>query len=89
MLPAGVMRARTTMRACVGVKRHRTGNRGSRSIPRQARLRATRHGTQRTELVDLVHYQIGALDGIARAHGARVTYVKPHGALYHAMLADP
>ena len=34
-------------------------------------------------------YQIGALDGIARAYGSRVTFVKPHGALYHAMLADP
>jgi UPF0271 protein len=41
------------------------------------------------ELVDLIQYQIGALDGIARAHGCRVTFVKPHGALYHAMLADP
>jgi UPF0271 protein len=40
-------------------------------------------------LVDLIHYQVGALDGIARAHGRRVTYIKPHGALYHAILADP
>lgn len=31
-----------------------------------------------------VLYQIGALDGIARAHGTRVSYVKPHGALYNA-----
>jgi UPF0271 protein len=31
-----------------------------------------------------VLYQIGALDGIARAHGSRVSYVKPHGALYNA-----
>lgn len=29
-----------------------------------------------------VLYQIGALDGIARAVGSRVSYVKPHGALY-------
>lgn len=29
-------------------------------------------------------YQIGALDGFARRAGTRVSYVKPHGALYHA-----
>src|SRR4029079_18325593 len=32
-----------------------------------------------------VVYQIGALDALARAAGTRVTYVKPHGALYHAV----
>jgi UPF0271 protein len=31
-----------------------------------------------------VVYQIGALDALARMAGTRVTYVKPHGALYHA-----
>lgn len=31
-----------------------------------------------------VIYQIGALDGLARSVGGRVSYVKPHGALYHA-----
>lgn len=30
-----------------------------------------------------VIYQLGALDGMARAAGGRVSYVKPHGALYH------
>ncbi|MBO1755422.1 LamB/YcsF family protein [Allobranchiibius sp. CTAmp26] len=33
-----------------------------------------------------VVYQIGALDGIARSQGARVTYVKPHGALYNTIV---
>jgi 5-oxoprolinase (ATP-hydrolysing) subunit A len=33
-----------------------------------------------------VLYQIGALDGIARAQGGRVAYVKPHGALYNAVV---
>lgn len=32
-----------------------------------------------------VLYQLGALDGLARVMGTRVTYVKPHGALYHAV----
>jgi UPF0271 protein len=36
------------------------------------------------ELADDVLYQIGALDAFARAAGSRVTYVKPHGALYNA-----
>ncbi len=33
-----------------------------------------------------VLYQIGALDGIARSVGGRVSYVKPHGALYNAVV---
>jgi len=32
-----------------------------------------------------VLYQLGALDALARAAGAAVRYVKPHGALYHAV----
>jgi 5-oxoprolinase (ATP-hydrolysing) subunit A len=35
------------------------------------------------ELTAEVLYQIAALDGIARAEGGRVSYVKPHGALYN------
>ncbi len=35
-------------------------------------------------LADVV-YQVGALDGLARSVGGRVGFVKPHGALYHAM----
>ncbi|MBJ7324567.1 LamB/YcsF family protein [Rhodococcus fascians] len=33
-----------------------------------------------------VIYQIGALDGLARVAGSAVTYVKPHGALYNAVV---
>jgi UPF0271 protein len=35
-----------------------------------------------------VLYQLGALDGIARAAGVRVAYVKPHGALYNRVVHD-
>lgn len=35
-----------------------------------------------------VLYQIGALDGICRAAGTHVRYVKPHGALYHRIAID-
>jgi len=38
------------------------------------------------ELVNDVIYQIGALDGFARIAGTRVRYVKPHGALYNAIV---
>jgi len=37
------------------------------------------------ELAADVLYQLGALDGIARAAGGGVSYLKPHGALYHAV----
>ena len=35
-----------------------------------------------------VNYQIAALSGMARIAGGTVRYVKPHGALYHAILRD-
>lgn len=35
-----------------------------------------------------VLYQIGALAAIARAEGAELAHVKPHGALYNRMAAD-
>jgi 5-oxoprolinase (ATP-hydrolysing) subunit A len=38
------------------------------------------------ELAAEVLYQLAALDGIARAAGTRVSYVKPHGALYNAVV---
>ena len=42
-----------------------------------------------TDLADTVLYQLAALDGMARSAGSAVEYVKPHGALYDASLADP
>jgi UPF0271 protein len=41
------------------------------------------------ELAAEVLYQLAALDGIARAEGGRVRYVKPHGALYNRAARDP
>src|SRR5688572_33342533 len=38
------------------------------------------------ELTDAVLYQLGALDALARVSGGRVAYVKPHGALYNAVV---
>ncbi|MGB3829191.1 MAG: 5-oxoprolinase subunit PxpA, partial [Ornithinimicrobium sp.] len=35
-----------------------------------------------------VLYQLGALEAMCRVAGTRVRYVKPHGALYHAVIDD-
>jgi UPF0271 protein len=42
-----------------------------------------------TEIIAMVQYQIGALDGIARTLNSKITYVKPHGALYNDMMQNP
>ncbi|MGI2259889.1 5-oxoprolinase subunit PxpA [Shewanella sp. GXUN23E] len=40
------------------------------------------------QISHLIAYQTGALMGIAAQFGARVDYVKPHGALYNLMMQD-
>jgi UPF0271 protein len=40
------------------------------------------------ELCAEVLYQLAALDGVARAMGGKVSYVKPHGALYNRICRD-
>jgi 5-oxoprolinase (ATP-hydrolysing) subunit A len=39
-------------------------------------------------LSDLLVYQLGALDAIARVEGAALAHVKPHGALYNQAAVD-
>ena len=39
------------------------------------------------ELIANLHYQIAALEGMARLHGLQLGHVKPHGALYNDMMA--
>lgn len=41
------------------------------------------------ELRDAVLYQIGALDALAQVAGSEISYVKPHGALYHVTATSP
>ncbi len=41
------------------------------------------------EVENMLLYQIGALDGLCRAEGTQVRYVKPHGALYNDMMRQP
>lgn len=39
------------------------------------------------ELFDQVLWQASALDGLCRGAGTKVRYIKPHGALYHTVMA--
>lgn len=43
----------------------------------------------KTELIDCLHYQLSAIDGLCRQAGTRMHYVKPHGALYNDMMKSP
>lgn len=40
------------------------------------------------EIKTIVLYQLGALDAFCKKHGVKVTYVKPHGALYNDMVKN-
>jgi len=42
-----------------------------------------------SEIVNLIHYQVAALDGMAQCQGLNLSYIKPHGALYNDMMAKP
>ncbi|MDG1683889.1 MAG: 5-oxoprolinase subunit PxpA [Luminiphilus sp.] len=78
-----------TMRHCVTLaRRHGTEVGAHVSYPDLQGFGRRAMDIRGPELIDLIHYQIGALDGIARTRGTRVSFVKPHGALYHAMLSD-
>ncbi len=45
-------------------------------------------GLSLDEIRTYTMYQIGALQAIVRAHGARLSHVKPHGALYNRAASD-
>lgn len=40
------------------------------------------------EIKSIILYQLGALNAFCRANGTTVSYLKPHGALYHDMMRD-
>jgi 5-oxoprolinase (ATP-hydrolysing) subunit A len=40
------------------------------------------------EIKSIILYQLGALNAFCRANGTTLSYVKPHGALYHDMMRD-
>lgn len=79
-----------TMRRCVTLARRHNVEVGAHvSYPDLQGFGRRAMDIRGADLIDLLHHQIGGLDGIARTHGVRVSFVKPHGALYHAMLSDP
>lgn len=41
-----------------------------------------------TAIAHLVTYQIGALESLCQLQASNLSYVKPHGALYHDMMMD-
>ncbi len=80
----------STMRHCVSLARRHGVEVGAHvSYPDLQGFGRRAMDIRGSELIDLIHHQVGGLDGIARTQGTRVTFVKPHGALYHAMLSDP
>lgn len=40
------------------------------------------------EFTNCLHYQIAAIEGMAKVQGLTLSYVKPHGALYNDMMAN-
>ena len=61
---------------------------GALSATPTAALRAAPMEIAPEDLTADVIYQIGALQALARAAGTRVSYVKPHGALYNTTIAE-
>ncbi|RLA74293.1 MAG: LamB/YcsF family protein [Epsilonproteobacteria bacterium] len=41
-----------------------------------------------SELSAIILYQIGALAGFCRTNGTKISYIKPHGAMYNDMMKD-
>jgi UPF0271 protein len=41
------------------------------------------------EIIACLHYQVAALEGMALGQELELAYVKPHGALYNDMMANP
>lgn len=40
------------------------------------------------EIVSFVIYQCGALDALCQSYDVKISYIKPHGALYNTMMKD-
>ncbi len=79
----------TIRRACAGAVAHRVSIGAQVSYRDLAGFGRREMEVPPEELTAEVLYQIAALDGIARAEGGKVSYVKPHGALYNRCVTDP
>lgn len=40
------------------------------------------------ELIAMIHYQVAALEGMAKVQSQTLSYIKPHGALYNDMMKN-
>lgn len=40
------------------------------------------------EIISFIIYQLGALDALCKSYDTKVTYLKPHGALYNSMMQN-
>jgi len=40
------------------------------------------------EIISFIIYQLGALDALCKSYDTKVTYLKPHGALYNSMMKN-
>jgi UPF0271 protein len=79
----------TIRRACAGAVAHGVSIGAQVSYRDLAGFGRREMNLPPEELTAEVLYQIAALDGMARAEGGRVRYVKPHGALYNRCVRDP
>ncbi len=79
----------TIRRACAGAVAHRVSIGAQVSYRDLAGFGRREMDVPPEELTAEVLYQIAAVDGIARAEGGKVGYVKPHGALYNRCARDP
>ena len=78
--------ASTLRRTCAGAARHGVVVGAQVSYRDLAGFGRRFVDADPVELADDVVYQIGALDGMCRVAGTAVRYVKPHGALYNAVV---
>lgn len=50
--------------------------------------RVSQHVTEQ-ELFDILIHQVSVFEDICQTHDAKLSYIKPHGALYHDMMTKP
>lgn len=41
-----------------------------------------------SELINLIIYQLGAMNAFCKIYNTKISYVKPHGAMYNSMMAN-
>ena len=58
------------------------------SYPDRAHFGRRSLSLPRQEIIDIIHYQVAALEGMARQLQRPLNHIKPHGALYNDMMTD-